>query len=194
MSETKEDILYVIPRPVNNTFVTLDIDTNKKLEIILSQCFRTMKPNNICICVNKKTLSFNVDGYFKKDDDIYITLTLDNIINDSKNAYDISELFNNKPVATINTFDKNTLNVININGNWITNIYDTKTEFIFNFTANENIDVYKLFIEFELPYVDGIHSDIPINGVIESLFVDIKCNITQYIPPYETIEIYNIEN
>lgn len=171
------DIIYVIPRPETGKYVSIDIKSH--FELIISKCYRTMIDNNICICVNKKTTDLYVDGYFKKGDDIYISLIIDNMVNHNNDQISIKPLLNGKPKENISIFDKNKLELIKINGNWISNIYDKKTEFIYNFTLTDDIIPFKITIEFDLPYVDGIHSDTIIAN-IDNIYTDVIYTISIY--------------
>ena len=178
--DTKENTIYIIPRPEKSGYITADIDTESKFEMIISPCFRTIDKNNMCICFTKKNIEFIIDGYFKKGDDIYISLIFDNIIVNNDNKYNIQPILNGKPDTIINIFDRKTLEIHKIEGNWISNIYDDKTEFIFNFKPIKDIYTYTIFMDFELPYVDGIYIDNPIM-IPEQLIIDnVKYNITQY--------------
>lgn len=193
-SDTKEDVIYMIPRPESGEQISIDIFTSDTFKIMLSQCYRTMVSDNICICLNKKKIRFFLDGFFKKHDDIYFSLSINNKIQDNQNTYNIQPLLNGSPISTVEIFDKNKLERIKISGNWISNIYDTETEFIFNFTVEDDIYIYELSIDFDLNYIDGIHSDIPITSINEFNLDNIKYNITQYSSPHKKIEFYDIDN
>lgn len=194
ISENDEDIIFVLPRPESGKHISIDLFTSDQFDMMLSQCYRTMVSDNICMYLTKKQVSFYLDGYFKKDDDVYLSLTINNNIQSNETIFNIQPLLKGIPDAIIQIFDTQKLEIIEISGEWISNIYENETEFIFNFTADEDIHIFKLFIEFELPYVDGIHSDIPIVGIIELKHNNIKYNITQYSSPYQKMEFYNTNN
>ena len=178
--DTKEVTIYIIPRPEKSRYISADIETESQFEMMISPCFRTMGKNNMCMCFTKKNINFTIDGYFKKGDDIYISLIFDNIIVSNDNHYNIQSILNGKPDTKINIFDRKTLEIHKIEGNWISNIYDDKTEFIFNFKPIKDIYTYNLIIDFELSYVDGIYIDNPIMMPEQLKMDNVKYNITQY--------------
>jgi hypothetical protein len=178
--ETQINTVYVIPRPKKGNYISVDIDTKDKFEIVASKCFRTMNKNNMCLCFTNSKINFYLDGYLKKGDDIYISLLIDNNLEDDNKNINLKKILEGKPTSNIYFLNGKPLEIEEISGNWISNIYDDKTEFIFNFTVSNDIILYKLTINFELPYLDGIHTDNPITMPKKLNIHNIKYNITQY--------------
>jgi hypothetical protein len=171
--------LYIIPRPQKNKYISVDIETNEYLEIIISECYRSLKKNNMCLSINKKKINLHINGYFKKNDDIYISITLNNTVKHGDNVISIVPLLVGNPIENVTIYNKKILDVIKLTGKWITNIYAHKTEFIYNFIPDDDIEPYILSIEFDLPYVDEIYTNSIITG-INDIDVPVVYNITQY--------------